>query len=47
MKLFIGRLLCWCGFHAIQYTGFDGVSIHAYCARCGKRGMIDSQGNLF
>lgn len=43
----IGRFLCWMGFHRVSYTGFDGASFHARCQRCGKTGLIDSQGNLF
>ena len=36
------------GWHKVgAYEGFDGASVHAVCARCGFRGMIDSQGNLF
>jgi hypothetical protein len=28
-------------------TGFDGCSIHATCDICGKKGLIDSNGDLF
>lgn len=47
IKNFIGHIACVFGFHRIKSRGFDGMSIHAYCERCGKQGMIDSQGNLF
>ena len=41
------RFLCRIGWHKIVSTDFDGCSVHAKCSRCGKVGMIDSQGNLF
>lgn len=28
-------------------AGFDGLSLHATCSRCGKEVMMDSQGNWF
>jgi len=31
----------------IKYTEHDGASQHAICMYCGKKGMFDSQGNLF
>lgn len=49
MKRLIGKLLCALGFHKltdIELPLLD-ISIHARCARCGKVGMLDSQGNLF
>ena len=47
LKAMFGKFLCAIGMHKIAYTGFDGASFHAHCERCGKVGMIDSQGNLF
>lgn len=35
------------GWHKPITQFFDGESLHAICSRCGKSGMIDSQGNLF
>jgi len=44
----VTRFLCRIGWHGrIVWTGFDGASIHAHCLRCGKRGMLDSNGDLF
>ena len=44
----LGRLFCRLGWHKVTcYTGFDGISAKATCARCGYKGLIDSQGNLF
>lgn len=43
----LGRFLCWWGFHNIEIISWDGASFHARCKRCGRLGMIDSQGNLF
>lgn len=37
------------GMHLYPYNvnRFDGVNMHVTCSRCGKAGIIDSQGNLF
>jgi len=44
----IGEILCWMNAHSIgDYDGYDGCNAYATCRRCGKKGMIDSQGNLF
>lgn len=45
-----GRFLCrTMGWHKRPYeiVGFDGASTQALCRRCGKLGLVDSQGNLF
>jgi hypothetical protein len=44
------RFLCrMMGWHRkpYAYDFYDGASVHARCTRCGLRGMVDSQGNLF
>ena len=38
------------GWHPQRFRvslGFDGASEHMRCTRCGFKGMVDSQGNLF
>jgi hypothetical protein len=48
---FLKKLFCWMNWQSfpVGFTaiGFDGCSIHAKCKWCDKKGMIDSQGNLF
>lgn len=47
------RVRLWCcrelGWHNgwPGVTGFDGASVHARCAFCGKAVMMDSQGGWF
>lgn len=44
------KWLCdWAGWHTRPYHfgAFDGCSMEATCTRCGYRGLVDSQGNLF
>jgi len=52
MKQLWDQLALWTcralGWHVIGgYDGYDGCSYHATCKRCGYRGLVDSQGNLF
>lgn len=39
--------LCAIGLHKKVVTGMSGINTEAYCSRCGFRGLLDSQGNLF
>ena len=41
------RKLDWHPQRYRQATGFNGLSMHARCGRCGMVGLVDSQGNLF
>ena len=46
----VGRWFCRVlGWHRRPFVvvGFDGASQRAACLRCGKVGLVDSQGNLF
>ena len=38
--------LGWCDGHGGK-LGFDGVSVSGYCSVCGRRVLMDSQGNWF
>ena len=48
----IKRFLCAIGFHSI-FVGYDyadeyhGFNAPMKCKWCGKKGLVDSQGNLF
>jgi hypothetical protein len=37
----------WGWHHYDHFDGFDGCSARATCRKCGFKGMVDSQGNLF
>jgi hypothetical protein len=43
------RLRCYLDWHSWTCIELydDGASMYARCKRCGYKGMIDSQGNLF
>ena len=45
----LGRWACdLMGWHlAPDHQGFDGCSFFGICPRCGKRVLLDSQGNWF
>ena len=45
IHLLFGHQILWG--HWVKITSNDGCSNHAECIYCGKKGMIDSQGNLF
>jgi hypothetical protein len=54
---FLKRLACQLGFHKLEWIDkplpmdfkdrFLNFKNHARCIRCGKSGLVDSQGNMF
>lgn len=49
MRKRIGLWFCRVmGWHSYtHFDFFDGCSSHATCKKCGYKGLVDSQGNLF
>ena len=44
----LGRFACFMDWHRPGGSvGFDGCSMNSYCARCGRRILLDSQGSWF
>lgn len=48
LRRFYCRVVVWhCWPSKREYLHHDGCSQHAKCSWCGRKGMLDSQGNLF